>query len=40
VRVDYERGKLQAKVTELQNERDLIKGELEEIKVKHSSMLS
>jgi hypothetical protein len=29
VRVDYERGKLQAKVTELQNERDLIKGEFE-----------
>ena len=39
VRGDYERSKLQSKTTELLNERDVARGDLAELNVKHSTVL-
>lgn len=40
VRGDYERSKLQSKLNEVQNERDLAKTELTELNVKHSTVIT
>jgi len=40
VKLDYDRSRLSQKLTELQSERDLLKSELSELELKHTSLLT
>lgn len=40
MKLDYDRSRLSQKLTELQSERDLLKSELSELELKHTSLLT